>query len=109
MRFLVPLVAIVVALAAAYVVYLATTPLARGRDRRLRARASWQTRHYGANGETVVAVSLTRPGGEILDEHVVARLRDDDPEWSAKFLRAREEAAERAFHLNADRDPPALP
>jgi hypothetical protein len=102
MRAVVPLVALLVAACAAYLVYLATTPIARHRSRRLAAKARWQIRHYGERGETVVAVSLMLPTGEVLDEHVVARVPDDDPDWNGRFLLAQEEAAERAFHLNGD-------
>ena len=35
-------------------------------------------------------------------EDVVARILDTDEEWSHKFLQAKQEAEERAFHLNAD-------
>jgi hypothetical protein len=87
-------------------VYAAAASAARGRRVRLRARARWQTRHYAHAGETVIAVSLILPSGEVLDEHVVARVPDHDPEWNARFLRALEEAAERAFHLNAAEEPP---
>jgi pyridoxamine 5'-phosphate oxidase family protein len=73
-------------------------------SRRQDAGARWRLRHYGERAETVVAVSLMPPDGRVLDEHVVDRIRDDDPEWSRRFLRAKEEAEERAFHLNADRD-----
>ena len=48
----------------------------------------------------VVAVVLAPPGGRALDEHVVERIPDGDPEWTTRFLRAREVAEERAFHLN---------
>ena len=41
--------------------------------------------------------------GQVLEEHVVARFADTDPEWEGQFLAAREEAERRAFHLNADR------
>jgi pyridoxamine 5'-phosphate oxidase family protein len=104
MRTLAPLVALVVAAGAAFLVYLALTASTRRRTHyrthRQRARARWQTRHYGERGETVVAVSLMLPSGEVLDEHVVVRIPDSDPDWNGRFLRAREEAEERAFHLN---------
>jgi hypothetical protein len=106
MRLLGPLIAIALAGAVAYLVYTAGVSSARGRTVRLRAQARWQTRHYAERGETVVAVSLMLPTGEVLDEHVVARVSDADPDWNAHFLRAREEAAERAFHLNAAEEPP---
>jgi hypothetical protein len=40
--------------------------------------------------------------GEVIEEHLVARFPDTDQEWSRKFLQAKQEAEERAFHLNAD-------
>jgi hypothetical protein len=35
----------------------------------------------------------------------VARIPDLDEDWSRKFLQAKQEAEERAFHLNADGSP----
>jgi hypothetical protein len=67
------------------------------------ATARWRARHYAHEGSTVVAVALTTPAGHVLEEHVVARFADTDPEWERQFLAAREEAERRAFHLNADR------
>jgi hypothetical protein len=67
------------------------------------ATARWRARHYAHEGSTVVAVALTTPDGHVLEEHVVARFADTDPEWERQFLAAREEAERRAFHLNADR------
>ena len=67
------------------------------------ATARWRARHYAHEGSTVVAVALTTPSGQVLEEHVVARFADTDPEWEGRFLAAREEAERRAFHLNADR------
>ncbi|MEJ3747243.1 hypothetical protein WEI85_28660 [Actinomycetes bacterium KLBMP 9797] len=85
-----------------YCAYAMSTSLRRGRDRRSQQKAVWQVRHYGDNEMTVVAVSLTTPTAEILDEHVVARVPDADPDWQRLFLAAQQEAAERAFHLNTD-------
>jgi hypothetical protein len=110
MRLLAPLVAILLVAGAGYLVYAAAVTAGRGRQLRLRSRARWQARHRahpGARGdETVVVVALTLPSGEVLDEHVVARIPDSDPDWNTRFLRAREEAEERAFHLNAAEEPP---
>jgi len=80
--------------------YLAFTPVRRARLGRLREKAKWKVQHYSEHGQTIVAVALTTPHGDVLDEHVVARLRDEDPEWQQKFLLSRQEAEERAFHLN---------
>ena len=106
MRLLVPLAFLALAGAVAYLVYVASASSDRGRDVRLRTQARWQTRHYAERGVTVVAVSLMLPTGEVLDEHVVASFPDDAPDWNDRFLRAREDAAERAFHLNAAEEPP---
>jgi hypothetical protein len=81
--------------------YLAATALRRGGDRRSREKAVWRPRHYTDRGATVIAVSLTTPGGEVLDEHVVLRLPDQESDWQGRFLEARQEAEERAFHLNS--------
>ncbi|HEU4422205.1 MAG TPA: hypothetical protein VFR67_06645 [Pilimelia sp.] len=105
MRAAAPLVALVLAAGAAGLVYMLMTPLARRRSHRLRAKARWQVRHYGDRGHTVVAVGLALPSGEVLDELVVAKVRDDDPDWNDRFLAARAEAEERAFHLNAGEPP----
>jgi hypothetical protein len=60
-------------------------------------------RHYAQQGETVVTVALTAPDGRVIEEHVVDRFPDADVQWEQRFLAAREEAEQRAFHLNADR------
>ena len=63
--------------------------------------ATWQVRHYGDGADRVVAVSLVSDRGRVLDEHVVDRIPDGDPDWEARFLRARQTAEERAFHLGS--------
>ena len=72
-----------------------------GRDRRQREHAVWQVRHSSADGRTVVAVALTTPSGQVLQQHIVADLTDSDPDWQRLFITARQEAEERAFHLNS--------
>lgn len=83
---------------------------------RVRRRASlrsarWAVRHYttpadtGAVGYTIVGVALMTTAGQVHDEHVVARIPDDAEDWQRDFLAARQEAEERAFHLNVDRPP----
>ena len=76
---------------------------ARRQATRRSAAARWRMRHYADRGQTVVSVALTQPDGEVVEEHVVDRFADADPEWEQRFLAAREEAEQRAFHLNADR------
>jgi hypothetical protein len=107
-RALVFLLEFATVLAVAFLVYLGATALFRGGRAPSRAArpwqpgGRWQPRHYADGGHTVVAVARTLPGGEVVEEHVVARIPDSDEDWSSKFLLAKEEAAERAFHLNAD-------
>src|SRR4051812_37239501 len=76
---------------------------ARRRETRLSAAARWRVRHYADQGETVVAVALTSPDAQVIEEHVVDRFLDGDAEWEQRFLAAREEAERRAVHLNTDR------
>jgi pyridoxamine 5'-phosphate oxidase family protein len=73
-----------------------------GRARRQHRAARWQVRHRGADGHTVVSVILTTAAGDEYDEHVVDRIPDGEPDWQSRFLAARQEAEEPAFHLNAD-------
>ena len=96
-------VAIVVALA--YLVYSAIATSTRGRQFRLPMGGRWQPRHYADEGHTVVAVARMTQAGEVIEEHVVARIPDVDEDWSRRFLLAKAEAEERAFHLNADGPP----
>jgi pyridoxamine 5'-phosphate oxidase family protein len=102
--------ALVLALAVTLLVVGLTLVIAVAVSRRRRRRAvrsaRWRPRHYGRDGATVVAVSLMSPDGRVLDEHVVDRLPQGDPDWTARVVRARQEAEERAFHLN---DGAALP
>ena len=67
--------------------------------------AAWKVRHYGEAGHRVGAVSLVDDRGKVLDEHVVDRIPDSEPDWEARFLRARQTAEERAFHLGSGSDP----
>ena len=54
----------------------------------------------------MIAVNLTLPDGRVVDSHVVARLDDSCPDWTERFLLAKELAEERAFHLNSGEEPP---
>jgi len=96
--------ALPLALGAAWMSYLAALAVTRRREARLARRARWRMTHHGANGETVVAVSLLAPDGRVLDRHEVTRVPDDDPDWESRFLAATQAAAERAFHLNTAGD-----
>ena len=56
--------------------------------------------------DTTVLASPTLPDGRVVDSHVVARLDDSCPDWTERFLLAKELAEERAFHLNSGEEPP---
>ena len=109
MRALFFLLEIATLLAVVYLVAVGVSALARSRQRQLPQGGSqlprggrWQARHFAEQGHTVVAVARMTPAGEVIEEHVVARIPDSDEDWSRKFLQAKQEAEERAFHLNAD-------
>ena len=96
----------------AYLVVVGVSAVTRGRRRQLPRGGSqlprggrWQPRHFADQGHTVVAVARMTPAGDVIEEHVVARIPDSDEDWSRKFLQAKQEAEERAFHLNADSPP----
>ena len=101
MRLIAVVFALGVVLTLVYLVYLMVS---RGTVRQpavLESGAKWKVRHYGEQDSRVVAVSLLSGSGRVLDEHVVDRIPDTDPAWEERFLRARQIAEERAFHLNA--------
>lgn len=64
--------------------------------------ARWRSHHFADDGHTVVAVARVTPAGDVIEHLVVARIEDLDEDWSRKFLAAKQEAEERAFHLNAE-------
>jgi pyridoxamine 5'-phosphate oxidase family protein len=103
MRIIAVAFAFAVVIVLGYVAYLALTNGTGPRQAALESGAKWRVRHYGDKGARVVAVSLLSGSGRVLDEHVVDRIPDSDPTWEERFLRARQTAEERAFHLNAAR------
>ena len=103
MRVVALLVGLLAVIMLVVLVVTATGAATRRRQIRLSAAARWRMRHYAQQGETVVTVALTAPDGRVIEEHVVDRFPDADARWEQRFLAAREEAEQRAFHLNADR------
>lgn len=97
----------VVVLTAVLLVSVAVTSAARRRHHAAQMSARWVVRHYAipGRGHTVVGVTLTDEDGRMHGEHVVARIPDDAEDWQRDFVAARQEAEERAFHLNIDRPP----
>lgn len=100
MRALALVLALIVALCVTWGGYLAVSAVARRREDRVHSSARWRMTHHGERGEIVVAVTLIRPDGRVLDRHEVARIPDEAPDWDSRFLTAKQVAEERAFHLN---------
>jgi hypothetical protein len=96
---------VAIVLVVGYLIYNAVTGSTRVRQRQLPTGGRWQPRHYADDGDTVVAVARMTTKGELIEEHLVARILDLDEDWTRKFLEAKQEAEERAFHLNADGSP----
>ncbi|NGM15778.1 hypothetical protein [Verrucosispora sioxanthis] len=107
MRIIAFLAVSVVVLTAVLLVSAVLTGGARRRRHAAQASARWAVRHYAipGRGHTVVGVTLTDADGRVHGEHVVARIPDDAKDWQRDFVAARQEAEERAFHLNIDRPP----
>jgi hypothetical protein len=81
---------------------LLTGPQVRQR-RPVAAAGQWRAVHYDVRGTTHVVLQRTSPGGgEVLDEHVVATVPVDDPEYDAKFLAAMSTARERRALFEAE-------
>ncbi|MBX7264765.1 hypothetical protein KIF24_00980 [Micromonospora sp. Llam7] len=107
MRIIAFLAVAIIVLTAILLVAVAMTAAAKRRSHASRMSARWAVRHYAipGRGHTVVGVTLTDVDGRMHGEHVVARIPDDAQDWQRDFIVARQEAEERAFHLNADRPP----
>ena len=79
-------------------VYAITALLLRPQDQRRPSSqpGTWRAAHYDARGEThVVLQKIAEGGASVLDEHVVATFRADDPEYDDKFLAAMSAARQR--------------
>jgi hypothetical protein len=60
------------------------------------AAGQWRAVHYDVKGDThVVLQKVSASGANVLDEHVVATIPVDDPEYEARFLAAMSAARER--------------
>jgi hypothetical protein len=65
----------------------------------------WRAAHYDVKGETrVVLQRVSASGVNLVDEHIVASVRIDDPEYDAKFLAAMSTARERQALFEAEED-----
>lgn len=64
---------------------------------------TWHVAHYDAKGQTHVVLQKVREGDtRVLDEHLIASLRSDDPEYDEKFLLAMDVARQRQALFQAE-------
>jgi hypothetical protein len=65
----------------------------------------WRAAHFDVEGETRVVLQKVSPSGNnVLDEHLIATVRVDDPEYDEKFLTAMSTARERRALFEAEED-----
>lgn len=88
------------------IVYAAFWLLTRSRaqQRPVAAGGQWRAVHYDVKGQTRVALQRVAPGGAKLDEHVIATIPVDDPDYDAKFLTAMSSARERRALFETEDD-----
>ena len=56
----------------------------------------WRAAHYDVKGQThVVLQKISTSGANVVDEHIIATVATDDPDYDAKFLTAMSIARER--------------
>src|SRR5262245_55981957 len=83
----------------ALIVYGSIVAVAARQRRGLQSTATsarWEAAHFGADHTTRVVVRKVVPTTDVvLDEHLVAVVGDDDPNYDAKFLQAMAEARQR--------------
>jgi hypothetical protein len=57
----------------------------------------WQVAHFAKSGHTHVVVRKVSPDGvTLVDEHLIAAVPEQDPNYDAQFLEAMAQARERA-------------
>ena len=60
------------------------------------AAGRWRAAHYDVNGHTRVVVRKVSPGGaQVLDEHVIAEIAVNDPDYDELFMTAMATARQR--------------
>ena len=65
----------------------------------------WKATHYDVKGSTrVVLQKLSTGGTNLLNEHVIATIPLDDPEYDAKFMTAMATARERRAMFETEED-----
>lgn len=67
------------------------------------ATGRWRATHYDAKGLTrIVVQKVSATGVNLLDEHVVAELHRDEPDYDARFLEAMNTARQRQSVFEAE-------
>jgi hypothetical protein len=60
------------------------------------AGGRWQATHFEVHNKTHVVVRKVLPdGATVIDEHLVATVAEDDPDYEMKFLEAMAQARQR--------------
>jgi hypothetical protein len=81
------------------IIYVTISLLMRSAQRPLVTSAAgtrWQATHFEREGQTYIVVrKILLDGATVVDEHRVATVAEDDPDYDAKFLEAMAQARER--------------
>ncbi len=94
--------AVVIALVA-LVAFAATSMIGRSKPPAPVGRGQWRATHYDAKGVTrIVVQKVSATGVNLLDEHVVAELSRDEPDYDTKFLEAMNAARQRQSVFEAE-------
>jgi hypothetical protein len=65
----------------------------------------WKATHYDVKGSTRVVLQKLSPGGaNLLNEHVIATIALDDPEYDMLFMTAMASARERRAIFESEED-----
>jgi hypothetical protein len=107
MGFMVLVDAVLVLGVVALVVYGSIRVLTRARYRLPAAShpGVWRATHYDVKGVTKVVLQKMSPqGAHLINEHVVASIRLDDPEYDTLFMTAMATARERRALFESEED-----
>lgn len=87
-------------------VYGTIVLLTRAKQEPHHTHRQWRVTHYEASGTTRVVVQLVSPtAAHVLDEHLVATVPVDDPDYDHKFLAAMSTARERRALFETEEGP----
>jgi hypothetical protein len=76
----------------------------RAPQRPVSPAGKWRAVHYDVKGQTRVALQKVASSGVKIDEHVIATIPVDDPDYDAKFLTAMSSARERRALFETEDD-----